>query len=472
MKSRPHTSRYLFIAITGLMVTITLAQAFISPAQAGIADIIPPDKAPREVHIVYIYSPGCYACEQAEPALMHAIDENPGVKVTLVKYEFNSRAGKDYLKRFSLDTVPAVIINNNTAIHFEDFGADVSAFGRHVKDKIDEAATRNAPVQVQRSVSPAGESTARVDTFINNVGEEPVSVNVTGGLCDGVNVVSGKAEYSGIVWPGGQCHLSYEAEISEKVKELPSQSVEYEYRGAKSVILGPETPVTLLRKISALTVFIAGVVAAINPCLLAVMAFIASMALSIRGRRGDIALRVLAFCAGLLAMYLFMGVGFLEAVKYIPSLEDIVRTSVTIILVVFAGYTFYDAYETYNHGSRDSLLKHLIVRIKPYYKRFDLTANFILGGAFGIIKMPCIGGIYIAILGMIAGTGVRGNGILYLLLYNLGLILPVVLLGMSLAFGLDPGKVDRFRNHHRVMLKVASGVILLLMAAGFILGFL
>jgi cytochrome c-type biogenesis protein len=115
------------------------------------------------------------------------------------------------------------------------------------------------------------------------------------------------------------------------------------------------------------------------------------------------------------------------------------------------------------------VFRSFLDRYKPVYRKFSLVANFGLGGAFGLIKMPCVGGIYVAILGAIVQADEVRSGLPYLAIYNFGIILPVLALGALLTLGLSPGKVNEFRHRHRVTLKIASGLILMLMAAGFML---
>ena len=74
---------------------------------------------------------------------------------------------------------------------------------------------------------------------------------------------------------------------------------------------------------------------------------------------------------------------------------------------------------------------------------FGLAASFLLGGAFGLIKMPCVGGMYIAILGAIFDSGDPGSGIACLASYNLGIVLPVLALGLLLTHGPQSRKGQR-----------------------------
>jgi cytochrome c biogenesis protein CcdA len=69
--------------------------------------------------------------------------------------------------------------------------------------------------------------------------------------------------------------------------------------------------------------------------------------------------------------------------------------------------------------------------------------------------------MYIAIIGMISSHGFASFGLIYLLIYNLGIALPVLLLGGIIALGLSPVQVDNFRNKHRVAIRLITGITLL-----------
>jgi cytochrome c biogenesis protein CcdA len=75
-----------------------------------------------------------------------------------------------------------------------------------------------------------------------------------------------------------------------------------------------------------------------------------------------------------------------------------------------------------------------------------------------------VGGIYIAIIGIISSQGFASSGLVYLMIYNLGIALPVLLLGGIIALGMSPKQVDHFRNKHRVAIRVITGITLLALA--------
>lgn len=427
------------------------------------------------VHIVYIYSSTCINCDQADRVIKKTVADaqrNSSVKIVFNEYEFNSPAGMDYARRYGLGSVPALILNNNTVIRFEDYNGDTRALGAILKEKVDEAVRYRPSMEIDRKITKASADRVVIATRIKNIGIEPVHASLSGGICNGIEVISGDYEWSGTLMPGEERQVICEAYIRDDVREMPAQSLVYEDSHGKHMLPGPKTPVLLVKRLSVVAVFFAGLLAGINPCLLAVMAFIATMAMSAgEGNRG-IMLKVLAFCSGLLLVYLLMGIGFLGLMRHMVSIDDILRPSLTAVLVLLSVWMFYDAYRTHKDGSRRSAFRSLLEAFTPAYSRFSLAANFLLGGAFGLIKMPCVGGMYIAILGaVIDSNGMEVlSGLTYLFMYNLAVILPVLVLGALLAFGLSPERMNAFRYRYRTALKIISGIVLLLMATGFMLG--
>lgn len=423
------------------------------------------------VSVTYVYSPLCTICEHSGPSIRAVVNDSRGAGID-VRYEehmFSSKEGRADMERYGLSSVPAVIVNGR-AIRPGDFDGDTKKLESLLGRAIADACHDKTPVTLERRiVKVPGKDTVNVVTSISNTGVEPVQAAVGGGICEGVSVVSGETSWEGTVMPGEKQYLTYEADISHGVRSLPPQTLTYSDSLGGHRVSCPETPVFILRKLSFAAVFIAGLVAGFNPCLLAVMAFVSAMALSMKGRRLDIIFNLLAFSAGLLCIYLLMGIGFLRLIESVPSVTSALKTAIIVLLAGLAGFAFYEAWQVKKNADRDSFFKSFVDRYKPLYKKYCLPASFGLGGAFGLIKMPCVGGIYVGILGAIAGSGETGRGLLLLGAYNLGVVLPVLALGALLVLGMSPEKVDALRKKHRYALKLATGLILAAMAAGFML---
>ncbi|MBW6518480.1 MAG: sulfite exporter TauE/SafE family protein [ANME-2 cluster archaeon] len=218
-----------------------------------------------------------------------------------------------------------------------------------------------------------------------------------------------------------------------------------------------------LPELSLMVVLIAGLLAGLNPCLLAVMAFMASITLSSKGNRRDLLKIVVGFCAGIFAVYMVVGMGLLSLVKQHPEIQE----SITLVLLILIGllglWHFYDAYYMRVHNRSSLKTPRSFSKLaRGVSGKNTLVLSILAGGLFSMIKAPCVGAVYFAILDMLIGRGEIAGGAVYLAVYNLGVVLPVLALGILLAFGLSPERVDELRERRRIEIRLVTGAVLLL----------
>jgi cytochrome c-type biogenesis protein len=214
---------------------------------------------------------------------------------------------------------------------------------------------------------------------------------------------------------------------------------------------------------SAATVFAAGLFAGFNPCLLAILAFLASSMLASTGRRRDILAMVVAFSLGMFVVYIVIGVGLFSVLQE-KSTAAMFRFVLAAILLVLGIMQLVDARRLQSGGTsifRTDWTKKYVHGVVASRR---LSSYFLLGALFSLVRAPCVGGMYIAIIGMISSHGYASSGLLYLVIYNLGIALPVLILGGVIALGMSPEQVDHFRNKHRVAIRLITGFTLIAMA--------
>ncbi len=217
-----------------------------------------------------------------------------------------------------------------------------------------------------------------------------------------------------------------------------------------------------LGSLSMTTVFLAGLLAGFNPCLLGILAFLSTAVISSTGRRRDLLAMVVCFAFGIFAMYYLFGVGMLHTLRA-EAIEESFRLGLVLILLVLGAVHVEDARRLSN-GSKSLFRAGWADRyIEKLITRGRYVSYFLLGALFSLVKAPCVGAVYIAILGLISDQG-YSDGAVYLLLYNLGVILPVILLGGFITLGMSPAKVDEFRKNHRAGIRLATGLTLLALA--------
>jgi cytochrome c-type biogenesis protein len=214
---------------------------------------------------------------------------------------------------------------------------------------------------------------------------------------------------------------------------------------------------------SAVTVFAAGLLAGFNPCLLAILAFLASSMLASTGRRRDILTMVVAFSLGMFMVYIVIGVGLFSVLQE-KSTAAMFRFVLATVLLFLGVMQLEDARRLQSGGAslfRTDWTKKYVHSVVTSQR---LSSYFLLGAFFSLVRAPCVGGIYIAIIGMISSQGYASSGLFYLVIYNVGIALPVLLIGGIIALGMSPEQVDNFRNKHRVAIRLITGFTLIAMA--------
>ncbi len=211
------------------------------------------------------------------------------------------------------------------------------------------------------------------------------------------------------------------------------------------------------------SVLVVGFLAGFNPCLLAILAFIASVTLATTGKRRNVLLIVLMFSLGIFVTYLIVGIGLLRIFEQTPALQSTIKTFLVVLIGILGVWHVYDAYHLRTNAESSFYTPKAFIRLtESVTKKVSLPASFFIGALFSLIKAPCVGAVYFVILDMVRSG--EGSGIMYLAAYNLGVVLPVLVLGGAIAFGLNPEKVENFRKERRSVMRLFTGVTLLIIA--------
>jgi cytochrome c biogenesis protein CcdA len=89
-----------------------------------------------------------------------------------------------------------------------------------------------------------------------------------------------------------------------------------------------------------------------------------------------------------------------------------------------------------------------------------------------LFLLPCTSGPYIVILGMLAKKVFDTQAILYLLLYNLIFVSPMVLISLAVYKGFDPAKAEEIRQKRLRTLHLIAGIIMFAMGTVILMGWI
>jgi cytochrome c biogenesis protein CcdA len=220
-----------------------------------------------------------------------------------------------------------------------------------------------------------------------------------------------------------------------------------------------------VEKMSFFLILAVGIIAGFNPCFLAVMATFASVTPTENRRRNDMLKITLGFSAGIFTMYMLAGIGILGVVSFLPEIRNDF-TAISILIIILLGFWhIYDAYWLKKHAKTTfktpEALKNFMGKMG---EKNLLLFPFLSGGMYSLVKAPCVGAIYLSLLSILATKTDLVKGTAYMGVYNFGLLLPVVALGLLLAFGLSAKRVTEFRENWRVEIRLVTGFILISVA--------
>ena len=164
----------------------------------------------------------------------------------------------------------------------------------------------------------------------------------------------------------------------------------------------------------------------LNPCAFAVLLFFIAFLFTIRRTSATIWAMGLVYVAAIYLAYFLIGLGLMQAVLF--ANDHHLMAKIGSWLVIGLGLI----------NLKDYFFPHLPIHlriptiahgtIRDWLKRTTFPAAAVGGFLVGLCTFPCSGGIYVAIVGLLASKVTYLQGVGYLGLYNLAFVLPLLLM--------------------------------------------
>jgi cytochrome c biogenesis protein CcdA/glutaredoxin len=220
-----------------------------------------------------------------------------------------------------------------------------------------------------------------------------------------------------------------------------------------------------------LTVLGAGLIDGLNPCAFATLIFFVSY-LAFTGRRGrDILFVGAAFALGVFLTYLLVGVGLLKVVQslsFFTALGRWVYFVTALLCVVLATLTFRDFLKARKGQTSEMTLKlplslrrqiNKVIRESAQTRAFVAMA-FITGFVVSLIELACTGQVYLpTIVYVLSVPEMAARAYLFLVLYCLAFILPLIVVFALSYFGTTSEQLGQFVNRHTSTIKLITGLV-------------
>ncbi|MBN2122335.1 hypothetical protein JW721_04770 [Candidatus Micrarchaeota archaeon] len=206
----------------------------------------------------------------------------------------------------------------------------------------------------------------------------------------------------------------------------------------------------------------AAAVDSLNPCTIAVMVMLLSIILVSEGRKRML-LAGITFTLVVFFCYILMGLGILQVLGN-PEITNIFFSIATVGLF-FLALMELNAYFSYKPGF---FAVEMPLWVRPYAKRAIEGATSIPGVAVAAVfcsmfLLPCSSGPYLVVLAIIS-KAVTLDAMLYLVLYNVIFVLPMIIISGAIYFGYTTvEKIGDAKEKYIRQIHLFSGIVLFLL---------
>ena len=261
------------------------------------------------------------------------------------------------------------------------------------------------------------------------------------------------------------------------MSEATRRSVLGSRRTWGAAVLAPVFSVSAAAAAGGLTpwiVAVAGLADGFNPCSFAGLLVFASLTAAAFERdalachapaeasapqtRGRLALNGSVYIAGLFVTYMALGLGLLSFMNVLSEGHWAGKVAALMSL----GMGVWVLRDALFPDSRWKLEMPRIFRPRVHtaLKATFLPAVFVAGILVGLCTVPCTGGIYLGVLGLLSAQASAVDGFALLVLYNVMFVLPLVLV-LALVTGRSTyRKVARWHLRTKSVVKFALGVVM------------
>lgn len=226
-------------------------------------------------------------------------------------------------------------------------------------------------------------------------------------------------------------------------------------------------------------VLIAGFIDGLNPCVFATLIFLMSLLIGMRTNNiKNLILIGVVYSFACFITYFSIGFGLLKVIGWFiggfPILRMILNMFIALALLVVGVLSFVDAISFFKNGNSGKIIVKLPINLKNKihsllrnlrYSKLFLPSVFIVGVIVTVIESVCSGQVYVpTLLLLIAKEGVTSEWFIYLILYNIMFIIPLLLLLVLTCGGISVISLAKLGKKELMIGKILVGILFFLLA--------
>ena len=234
--------------------------------------------------------------------------------------------------------------------------------------------------------------------------------------------------------------------------------------------LAAETTPSALRDRPLLPIVLTtGFLDGLNPCAFAVLLFFIAFLFTIRRTTGAMWAMGLIYVAAIYAAYFLIGLGLMQAVVFAGNHHLMAKIGAWLVIALglinlkdtfFPQLPIHLRIPSIAHGT-----------IEDWLKRATFPTAAVGGFLVGLCTFPCSGGIYVAIVGLLAARATYLQGVGYLGLYNLAFVFPLLIMLVGVGNRRVLHRIRMAERSSRQWVRLATGLAMVAVGAVILIWF-
>jgi len=196
----------------------------------------------------------------------------------------------------------------------------------------------------------------------------------------------------------------------------------------------------------------------INPCAIAILLFFIAFLFTMRKTRASIFKMGIVYIGAIFLVYFLIGLGLLNAILLSNQPHFMARVGAVLIIVLgtinLLNFVFPQIPQILKTP------KFSWERLKKWIHKATLPAALVAGLLVGLCTFPCSGGIYVAVLGLLAAKTTYFGGLGYLYIYNFMFVLPLILMLLGISNKPVAKKLAKWERSKTQSIRLFSGILM------------
>ena len=210
-------------------------------------------------------------------------------------------------------------------------------------------------------------------------------------------------------------------------------------------------------------VAVTGFLDGIHPCAIAILIFFIAFLLTLQRSFKNIFWLGMVYISVIFLTYLAIGVGLLSGIMFFGQHHFFAKVGSWLLIILGAVNLRDYFFPRIKLGLKLPSIPH--DKIKNLLQKASFPTVAVAAFLVGLCSVPCSGGIYAAITALLASKTTFFTGFLYLLLYNLMFVAPLIILLILSANPYALVKLGEWQQKNKSNQKLVMGLLMIVLGA-------